>query len=322
MRSIGRPEANVEADNRLKKQICDIGLPSDLTDDIVGHYTLLDYKKGATIAVPGSPADVLFYIMSGLVKVYCPCVDGSRILIMLAGLGDFIGYVDDLDSRGHRVQIFEIEALTKTSVALFTREHILKALKSLDRGALLNLIEKLNTAWSSAVLRLGRLLGMSFNQRLELVLKELTAKFGVRDSRGVLLMPELSHSDFADMIGSSRPMVTRFMAKMAKEGLLLRQGKHFILCDHVANEQSRVRETEKPSSQSVVDGTFKAFPPLDQRRQRPASPVAKDRVRRNRGGKLLKLVTDDVPALKTKVRLRGGVVKAGGHRADPPSRLS
>ncbi len=119
--------------------------------------------------------------------------------------------------------------MTKCSIALVTREHVIKLLQSLDHAALLQLIERLNTAWSAMARWFGTFLGMSFRKRLEVVLKELGAKFGVRDTRGILLMPELAHSDLADMIGSSRPMVSRLIAEMTEEDLLLRQGRQFIL---------------------------------------------------------------------------------------------
>ena len=97
---------------------------------------------------------------------------------------------------------------------------------------------------------------MSFKERLELVFKELARKFGVHDSRGILLTPELAHADFADMIGSSRPMVTRLMANMTKQGLLLRQGKRFILCQPWANEAPSRGEKEKDVTQSRSSGTL------------------------------------------------------------------
>ncbi len=84
----------------------------------------------------------------------------------------------------------------------------------------------------------GAFLGMPFRERLDVVLHELGSKFGVRDKRGILLMPELSHADLADMIGSSRPMVSRLIAEMTEEGLLIRQGKQFILLAALAEEES------------------------------------------------------------------------------------
>jgi Crp-like helix-turn-helix domain len=86
-------------------------------------------------------------------------------------------------------------------------------------------------------LRFVTFLGMSFKERLELVLKDLSSRFGARDTRGILLTPELAHADFADMIGSSRPMVTRLVAEMTNEGLLSRQGKRFVLHEPLADDQ-------------------------------------------------------------------------------------
>jgi CRP/FNR family transcriptional regulator, cyclic AMP receptor protein len=202
------------------------------------------------VFLQGSPADVMFWVLAGLVKVYCPRPDGTRILVKLAGPGDLVGHVDYIDSRGCRAQVFEVEALTKCSVALFTREYVIKLLQSLDHAALLQMIERLNTAWSSMAQWFGTFLGMSFRERLEVMLRDLGARFGVIDTRGILLMPELAHADLADMIGSSRPMVSRLIAEMTEEGLLLRQGKQFILLEALAGEKS-----DSPSQPKELTGS-------------------------------------------------------------------
>jgi len=218
-----------EARVRLEAQLLDFQIPPKFIEDIIDHHTLVNYNKGAVLFLQGSPADLLFWVVTGLVKVYCPRPNGNRILVKLAGPGDIVGHVDYLDPRGRHAQVFEVEALTKCSVALFTREHVLKLLRSLDHASLLELVERLNTAWSSMANWFGAFLGMSFRERLELTFREIAVKFGVSDTRGVLLMPELSHADFADMIGSSRPMVSRLIAEMTDEKLLSRQGKQFVL---------------------------------------------------------------------------------------------
>src|SRR5712691_1228476 len=231
-------EPATDATRRLEMRLGDFGIPGKFTDEIIDHHTVVNYNKGSMVFLQGSPADVMFWVLAGLVKVYCPRPDGTRILVKLAGPGDLIGHVDYIDSRGRRAQVFEVEALTKCSVALFTREHVIKLLQSLDHAALLQIIERLNTLWSSMAQWFGAFLGMSFRERLEVVLHELGSKFGVRDKRGILLMPELSHADLADMIGSSRPMVSRLIADMAEEDFILRQGKQYILRERLAGVES------------------------------------------------------------------------------------
>jgi CRP-like cAMP-binding protein len=238
-------DAIVVAKTRLQKQVCEFGLPPEVAEEVFGHYMLMNYNKGATAVLRGTPAEGLFYVITGLLKVYCPRPNGTRILAKLVGPGDMVGYADYVDAKGHRAQVFEIDALTKSSVALFTREHILKILSTLEQSVLLRAIERLNTAWSAMAQWFGTFLGMSFQERLELVLNEIATKFGVRDSRGILLTPELAHADFADMIGSSRPMVTRLMAEMTKQGLLLREGKRLILRKPPADRSSSIEEKKK-----------------------------------------------------------------------------
>ena len=245
MSSNNAPQAIVEAKARLQKQISEFRLPSGLADELIGRHTLVNYNPGSMVVFQGSPADVVFYVISGLVKVYCPRLDGTRVLVKIAGPGDLVGYADYLDTRGHRAQIFEVQSLTKSSAALLTREHIANILSKLEGPVLLQVVERLNTVWSSIAQWFATFLGMSYKERLELVLRELGAKFGVHDSRGVLLTPELAHSDFADMIGSSRPMVTRLMAEMVNQGLLVRQGKRLVLCDSPTPQSPNQREKEK-----------------------------------------------------------------------------
>src|SRR5713101_4720434 len=240
------PETGSEARNRFETQLGELGVPAKFVDEIIGHHTLVNYNKGSMIFLQGSPADLLFWVFTGLVKVYCPRSDGTRIMVKLAGPGDLIGHVDYIDSRGRRAQVFEVEALTKCSVALFTRDHVIKLLQSLDHAGLLQMIERLNTLWSSMAQWFGAFLGMPLRERLEVVLHELGSKIGVRGTRGILLMPELSHADLADMIGSSRPMVSRLIADMTDEGRLLRQGKQFVLLEpFVGGEFDSVNQLEE-----------------------------------------------------------------------------
>jgi hypothetical protein len=92
------------------------------------------------------------------------------------------------------------------------------------------LFEQFNAAWSTLFARYVSFVGSSFRERLEKVLYNLGERFGVNDERGTLLMPELSHADLAEMIGSSRPMVSKLIADMSKEGSLVRgEKRRFIL---------------------------------------------------------------------------------------------
>ena len=61
------------------------------------------------------------------------------------------------------------------------------------------------------------------------MIEELAGRFGVSESRGVLLTSVFNHSDFAEMIASSRPLVSKLIGELIAEGLLIQQGRRYIV---------------------------------------------------------------------------------------------
>ena len=239
-----------EAQRRLMEQLIQWELPEGFVPELFDHHALVTFAKGEPLFLQGSTADVGFVILSGLVKVYSPNSDGSRVVVALIGPGDFTGFSDYVESNGRRAQAFEAEALTKASVALFTRDYVMKALQKLTPPQLVEVFERFNSSWSSLALFYARFLGMSFRDRLQTVFTNLAARFGVRDDRGMLLAVELSHDDLAEMIASSRPMVSRLIAEMMDQRVIGRQGKHYILLSK--SEPERIAEPRMKATKSFA----------------------------------------------------------------------
>jgi CRP-like cAMP-binding protein len=76
-----------------------------------------------------------------------------------------------------------------------------------------------------------RFLALNYSGELETLLRDLATRFGIKESRGILLVPELTRSDFAEMAGSSRAMVNRLIAEMISAGRLAQSGKQYIIID-------------------------------------------------------------------------------------------
>jgi CRP-like cAMP-binding protein len=222
-------QVSSSAQERLFDRLSSLGISRETVAALLERHTLVRYPKGATLFSKGSPADVVFVVLSGIIKVQCARAPGETIVVELAGPGDLVGYADFADPCGERSQIFEARALTNCCVALITRHHIAEVLKTLEPDAVLRLAETLNSMWSSVAYRYANFLGMSLRKRLEMVFAELAQRFGVPDSRGILLTPELAQEELAEMIGSSRPMVSKLLTEMARQGMLLREGKRHVL---------------------------------------------------------------------------------------------
>ncbi|MGH7915904.1 MAG: Crp/Fnr family transcriptional regulator [Candidatus Binataceae bacterium] len=214
---------------RLVSRLERFGLPTAAAEALLSRYTLVRYPKHSPLFGEASPSDVVFAIIGGIVKVYCSRWGEGRILFELAGPGDLAGYADFSERLEAAHQSFEAEALTNSIVALFTRDHIMRVLERLDAATMIKLTANLNATWMAVVHRYAQFLGMSLRERLDAVFTELAARFGVADARGVLLTPEIGQEGLAEMIGGSRPMVNKLLSEMAHEGLIARQGRHYIL---------------------------------------------------------------------------------------------
>jgi len=149
--------------------------------------------------------------------------------VRLAKAGEVLGYPSLTEADGRPLQPFEAQALTKCTVAMFSRDNLVRTIEKLDPPTLIRFLEHLSEPWSMTAHKFVTFLGYSFRQRLEVTLKDLVHRFGFEDERGILLVLKLSHMDLAEMIGSSRPMATVLINEMVAEGALYRQGLHQYL---------------------------------------------------------------------------------------------
>src|SRR5271163_260549 len=234
----------------LRSGLGRLNLPVDLVDELIERHIAVAFEKGALAFCEGNTDGMLACILSGYVNVYCPVGDGNRTLVRMAGPGEIIGYPDYVDEKGRHARMFEAQVASKCTLALFSRDHIARLLAGLPPEAMISVIASLNTFWSENLRRFATLLNLPFWDRLTIVMSDLAKRAGVRDSEGIILIPEIGHEDLAEMIGCSRPMVSRLIAEMVESGLLSRRGKQYVLLkkwdfnDNNRNSQKSLRRLE------------------------------------------------------------------------------
>ncbi|MHB8392713.1 MAG: Crp/Fnr family transcriptional regulator [Acidobacteriaceae bacterium] len=221
--------SHTDAISHLRNNLGRWGIPAEFTDEIAEHNLAVSFDKNALVLGEGSTNDLFGCVLSGFIKVYCAVADGNRTLVRLAGPGELIGYAEYVDSRNRHAQLFEAQSASKCTVALINRDQVGRMLRGLGTDALVEILQALNTFWSQNLRWFATLLNLPFWQRLEVVFNDLARRFGVKDARGTILIPDLAHEDLAEMIGCSRPMVSRLVAEMAETGLLTRSGKQYLL---------------------------------------------------------------------------------------------
>ena len=236
----------------LEERLTAWNLPAELAVKIEERLTPVTFAKGAIVFLRGAPGDLVFWLRKGFVKLYLPHANGNRTLIAVARPGESLGMVANIDADGRSRQIFEAQALTTCSLGVFSREHMTSLLRTLDRERVVQLLGNLNATWSALFERYAGFIGLSFRERLEMVFEDLGARFGVEDRRGTLIILALSQEDLAEMIGSSRPMVSKLVGDMVKEGVLARGAQHHFILPREAEQQLLASSAEVTRSARAV----------------------------------------------------------------------
>lgn len=205
------------------------GIPEETARELTRHHTELGYSPGKLIFGQGSPADIVLWVVKGVVREVCPNPNGTQTLVRLATAGDILGLADKLDNSGQWVRRFEAWTASQCVLAVVTREHVRGLMKNMPAEELLTLSERMNSAAAEWVEYYATFLGLSYRERIEMVMAELGRKFGVPDSDGILLTFEPTHSDLAEMIGSSRPVVGRVLTELVEDGEVGRRERKYIL---------------------------------------------------------------------------------------------
>src|SRR5208337_2780163 len=73
--------------------------------------------------------------------------------------------------------------------------------------------------------------GMSCNleERLALILLELSETFGVPDAKGIRLTLPVRHRDLAELVGASRPRITEHLNLFERKGLISREIRQLVV---------------------------------------------------------------------------------------------
>jgi hypothetical protein len=83
--------------------------------------------------------------------------------------------------------------------------------------------------WDLVQLRCVNFMGCTLEERVSLILLELSENFGVKDKRGTRLTIPARHKDLADLVAASRPRVTEFLIQFERDNFLIRDGRHLIV---------------------------------------------------------------------------------------------
>jgi len=179
-----------------------------------GETTTKEYRRKQVIFSQGSPADAVFYVEKGKVKLTVLSARGKEAVVAILGSGDFFG---EGSLAGQPLRMATATSMTECSIRRVQKETMMRMLHS-ER----ELSELFMSYLLSRNTRIEEdLVDQLFNsseKRLARILLLLT-RFG-KDGQHELIVPRISQETLADMIGTTRSRVSFFMNKFRKLGFV------------------------------------------------------------------------------------------------------
>ena len=182
--------------------------------NVRGGGATKEYRKKHTIFVQGSPADAVFYIEKGKVKLTVLSTRGKEAVVAILGSGDFFG---EGCLAGQPLRMATATAITECSILRVKREAMMRMLR--DEPSLSELF--MSYLLSRNVRIEEDLVDQLFNsseKRLARILLLLT-RFG-KDGQHEVVVPKISQETLAEMVGTTRSRVSSFMNKFRKLGFI------------------------------------------------------------------------------------------------------
>ena len=179
-----------------------------------GGRTLKNYPKDEVIFSQGEPADAVFYIRKGKVKLIVASKQGKKAVVAILGTGEFFG---EGCLNGQSLRLATARALTESEVMRVQKTEMVRILHAQPTFAEMFMAHLL-TRNSRVEEDLVDQLFNSSEKRLARTLL-LLANFG-KDDAPQAIPAKISQETLADIIGTTRPRVSFFMNKFRKLGFI------------------------------------------------------------------------------------------------------
>jgi len=192
-------------------------LDDSLVSDLANSSVVLDFRRRRFVYRAGEPADCLYAIIQGRVKLCRIDETGREAVIDILPEGSLFGESALYSAAGQRANsaiAYENSRLLRIHVADFKRG-MAEEVRLHDYTFRL-----IGQRLDHAERRLADFTLNAIPARLDRLLAEFSVRYGVSEPEGVLIDIPLPHREIASIVGSTRESVTVRLNAMRREGTI------------------------------------------------------------------------------------------------------
>ena len=173
-----------------------------------------EYHKGEIVFSQGDPADAVFYIQSGKVKVTVVSEQGKEAVVAMLGTNDFFG---EGCLAGQARRIATVATIMDSVIVRLEKAAIVRVIHREPAFSEMFIAHLLSRVIRVEADLVDQLFNSSEKRLARLLL--LLANFG-KDEKPEPILAKISQETLADMIGTTRSRVSSFMNKFRKLGFI------------------------------------------------------------------------------------------------------
>jgi CRP-like cAMP-binding protein len=179
-----------------------------------GGKTVLEYGANRNIFLQGDPADSVFYLQGGKVKLAVTSQQGKEAIIAVLDAGDFFGEGCLAGQPLRMATAISVADCTLMRIDKQTMTRMLHEQHDISELFITHLLSR-NIRFE------GDLVDQLFNnseKRLARILL-LLARFG-KESKAETVLPRINQETLAQMVGTTRSRVSHFMTNFKNHGFI------------------------------------------------------------------------------------------------------
>lgn len=181
--------------------------------------------KGESLFLQGDPADDMFLIKSGRIKLSKVLEDGTELMLDIRKTGDFVG-----ENMFSEEGLYPVSAvcLEDTFTCGFSRKQFEGMVLQHPKVGL-QIIKTMSERISNLTDRVGSLAVANIEDRLYRVLSNVAKEHGAKSPQGVVIQFPLTHEDLGFLTGAHRVSITRAMKALKNAGKIILEDRRLIL---------------------------------------------------------------------------------------------
>jgi CRP-like cAMP-binding protein len=188
------------------------------------------------------PGEVIYFIITGAVKVYVEQSDGAQLALSVLGAGDIVGEISLLDDDGRSATVITLEETEALWMARPAFHEFLRTIPILGYNLARMLARRLRAANKMTQALAIR----DVESRVASQLLAFADRFGELMQNGDILIPvRLTQSDFASLVGASRESVNRVIVSYKDRRYLSVDSNHRFT---IHNRNALLSRCPKPSA--------------------------------------------------------------------------